>query len=75
MDIHIDYSARIKKITEEITKRKIDLFLATRTKSVTYIGGAFIPWRSVALVTKDGYVGLNTLMMVDELTMSFSIKI
>jgi Xaa-Pro aminopeptidase len=41
----------------------IDLFLATRGKSVNYIGGAFIPWRSVAPVSKDGYVGLNTLLM------------
>jgi Xaa-Pro aminopeptidase len=63
MDVHIDYVKRIVKIQEEMASKGIDLLLATRGKSVTYIGGAFIPWRSVALVSKDGYVGLNTLLM------------
>ncbi len=63
MDIHIDYPGRIKKIIEGMKSSGIDLFLATRGKSVNYIGGAFIPWRSVAPVSKDGYVGLNTLVM------------
>ena len=63
MDVHIDYFKRISKIQEEMTSKGIDLLVATRGKSITYIGGAFIPWRSVALVSKDGYVGLNTLLM------------
>jgi Xaa-Pro aminopeptidase len=66
VDIHIDYPGRIKKITEGMKSSGIDLFLATRGKSVNYIGGAFIPWRSVATVSKDGYVGLNTLLMDSE---------
>ncbi|MBN2025488.1 MAG: aminopeptidase P family protein [Actinobacteria bacterium] len=63
MDVNIDYGKRIEKITGEMAERGIDLLLATRGKSITYIGGAFIPWRSVALVSRDGYVGLNTLLM------------
>lgn len=63
MDANIDYGKRIDKITGEMGARGIDLLLATRGKSVTYIGGAFIPWRSVVLVSRDGYVGLNTLLM------------
>ena len=63
MDVHIDYPKRIRKIQEAMASRGIDLLLATRGKSVTYIGGAFIPWRSVALVSRDGHVGLNTLLM------------
>ncbi|HPJ95145.1 MAG TPA: Xaa-Pro peptidase family protein [Deltaproteobacteria bacterium] len=63
MDVHIDFTKRIKKIQDGMKKRGIDLFLGTRGKSVSYIGGAFIPWRSVALVSKDGDVGLNTLLM------------
>jgi len=63
MDMHIDYPGRIKKITEKMKSLGIDLFLATRGKSVNYIGGAFIPWRSIAPVSKEGYVGLNTLLM------------
>lgn len=63
MDVNIDYPKRIGKIRDEMARRGLDLLLATRGKSVTYIGGAFIPWRSVALVSRDGYVGLNTLLM------------
>jgi hypothetical protein len=46
-----------------MAERGIDLFLGTRGKSVNYLGGAFIPWRSVIMVSSDGYVGLNTLLM------------
>ena len=63
MDVHIDYHKRMNKIREAMASKGVDLLLATRGKSVTYIGGAFIPWRSVAPVSKDGYVGLNTLIM------------
>ncbi len=63
MDVNIDYRKRLARITEEMGRRGIDLLLATRGKSVTYIAGAFVPWRSVALVSRDGYVGLNTLLM------------
>jgi Xaa-Pro dipeptidase len=66
VDANIDYGKRIEKIKSEMAARGIDLLLATRGKSVTYIGGAFIPWRSVAMVSKDGYVGLNTLLMDSE---------
>ncbi len=63
MDIHIDYPKRVQKVRDAMAKRDIDLFLGTRGKSVTYLGGAFIPWRSVLLVSREGYVGLNTLLM------------
>jgi Xaa-Pro aminopeptidase len=66
VDANIDFGKRIEKITAEMSSRGVDLLLATRGKSVTYIGGAFIPWRSVALVSRDGYVGLNTLLMDSE---------
>jgi len=63
MDAHIDFPARIRRIREEMAQKGIDLLLATRGQSVHYIGGAFVPWRSVALVSRDGYLGLNTLLM------------
>jgi len=63
MDVNIDYRKRVERVVEEMRARGIDLLLATRGKSVTYVGGAFIPWRSVLLVSRDGYVGLNTLLM------------
>jgi len=63
MDVHIDYARRLAKIRDHMASSGVDLLVATRGKSVTYIGGAFIPWRSVVLVSKDGYVVLNTLLM------------
>ena len=66
MDVHIDYAKRIEKIREEMKSTGIDLLVGTRGKSLTYIAGAFVPWRSVVLVSKDGYVGLNTLLMDSE---------
>ncbi|MFP4474990.1 MAG: M24 family metallopeptidase [Desulfatibacillaceae bacterium] len=63
MDIHIDFGKRVDKVREAMSRKGIDLFLATRGKSVTYLGGAFIPWRSTMPVTRDGYIGLNTLLM------------
>ncbi len=50
------------KIREEMEKVGIDVLVATRAKSINYITGAFVPWRSVVLVSKDGYVGLNTIL-------------
>ena len=63
MDIHIDYQKRVERVREGLAKRGIDLFLATRGKSVNWIGGAFIPWRSVVPVSRDGFIQLNTLLM------------
>lgn len=63
MDIHINYPARIRKITEGMEKLDIDLFLGTRGLTSNYVAGAFVPWRSVTLITKNGHVELNTLLM------------
>ena len=63
MKINIDYQSRINRCIEKMRLEGIDLFLATRSKSVNYLGGAFIPWRSVFLVGKDGFAGLHTLLM------------
>jgi len=63
MDIHIDYARRVERMREAMKSRGIDLFLATRGKSVNYIAGAFVPWRSVLLASQDGYLALHTLLM------------
>jgi len=63
MDIYIDYPGRVAKLQEGMEARGIDLFLATRGKSVNYIAGAFVPWRSVLLASREGYLALHTLLM------------
>jgi Xaa-Pro dipeptidase len=66
MDIFIDYPGRVKKIKNEMKAKNIDLLLATRGKGINYVAGAFVPWRSVMPISKDGYLGLNTLLMDTE---------
>ncbi len=63
MEIAIDYPKRIQRIRSLMKEKGIDILVATRGKSLTYIGGAFIPWRSTAIISADGYAGINTLLM------------
>lgn len=63
MNAYIDYAGRIKKIQEEMKKANLDLFVGTRTVSLSYVAGAFIPWRSAVIVSKDGDVGLISMLI------------
>lgn len=63
MNIHIDYPARMERIRNAMAEEGIDILLATREKSVCYISGAFVPWRSYALISSDGQIEVNTLLM------------
>ncbi|MCE5209935.1 MAG: Xaa-Pro peptidase family protein [Deltaproteobacteria bacterium] len=63
MNTYIDYSKRIKKIQEEMKKDKLDVFVGTRTVSLSYVAGAFIPWRSAVIVTQDGNAGLVSMLL------------
>jgi Xaa-Pro aminopeptidase len=63
MNAYIDYAGRIKKIQEEMKKSNLDLFVGTRTVSLSYVAGAFIPWRSAVIVSKDGDVGLISMLL------------
>ena len=66
MNIYIDYNKRIQKIIAEMKKSKLDLFVGTRTVSLSYVAGAFIPWRSAVVVSKDGDAGLITMLLDNE---------
>lgn len=63
MNIYIDYAKRMQRIREEMGKAGIDVLIGTRIKAVTYVAGAFVPWRSVVLVSRDGYEGLVTMLI------------
>lgn len=54
MDVFIDYPKRLQKIRDEMQTSGFDLFIGTRTVSLSYVAGAFIPWRSTVLVSRDG---------------------
>jgi len=63
MNPYIDYSQRIKKIQEQMKKSDLDLFVGTRTVSLSYVAGAFVPWRSAVIITKDGQAGLISMLL------------
>ncbi|MDD4357841.1 MAG: Xaa-Pro peptidase family protein [Smithellaceae bacterium] len=63
MNTYIDYFKRIKKIQEQMNKADLDLFVGTRTVSLSYVAGAFVPWRSAVIVAKDGYAGLISMLL------------
>ena len=63
MNVYIDYPGRMERIRKAMAEDGIDILLATREKSVCYISGAFVPWRSYALVASDGRIEVNTLLM------------
>ena len=63
MNVYIDYPARMERIRKQMAEEGVDILLATREKSACYISGAFVPWRSYALMASDGRIEVNTLMM------------
>ena len=63
MNVYIDYPARMERIRAQMAEEGVDILLATREKSVCYVAGAFVPWRSYALLASDGRIEVNTLMM------------
>ncbi len=66
MQVYLDYEKRIGKIQKEMGRQDLDVFVGTRTVSLSYVAGAFIPWRSAVIVTKDGFVGLITMLIDHE---------
>jgi Xaa-Pro aminopeptidase len=63
MDVFMDYPKRLEKIRMEMQASGIDLLIATRTVSLSYVAGAFVPWRSTVLVSRDGYTSMTTLLI------------
>lgn len=66
MNPFIDYAKRIDRIRSEMAARGIDALIGTRMVSVTFVSGAFVPWRAAAIVTRDGYAGLVNFLIDHE---------
>ncbi len=62
MNIPIDYGKRLVKVREQMSAIGIDVFVGTRTVSLSYVAGAFVPWRSAVIVTRD-FAGLVTMLL------------
>lgn len=66
MNTYLDYEKRLGKIRKEMARSDLDVFVGTRTVSLSYVAGAFIPWRSAVVVSKDGFAGLVTMLIDHE---------
>lgn len=66
MNISINYAGRIERIRKQMKAQGIDVLIGTRMVSVTFVSGAFVPWRAAALVTRDGSAGLVNFLIDQE---------
>jgi len=51
---YIDFPGRIKAIQAEMAKEKIDLYLGSRLRTMSWTTAAFFPWRSFIVIPADG---------------------
>ena len=51
---YIDFPGRIKAIQAEMAKEKIDLYLGSRLRTMSWTTDAFFPWRSFIVIPAEG---------------------
>jgi len=61
-----DHEARLKKIQAKMDEQDIDVLIATRLSTVGYVFGAFVPWRGVAVIGREGEPQLYVLGLDSE---------
>src|SRR5512136_132648 len=50
----IDFPKRIKNIQKEMAKAKIDVYLGSRLRTLSWTLDAFCPWRSFIVIPAEG---------------------
>jgi len=71
LSTQVDYEARLKKIQAKMDEQDIDVLIATRLSTVGYVFGAFVPWRGIAVIARQGepqlyVVGLDSERVKDD---------
>ncbi len=66
MSTQADHKARLKKIQAKMDEQNIDVLIATRLSTVGYVFGAFVPWRGVAVIPREGEPQLYVLGLDSE---------
>jgi len=61
-----DHKARLKKIQAKMDEQDIDVLIATRLSTVGYVFGAFVPWRGIAVIPREGEPQLYVLALDSE---------
>lgn len=63
MNIHLDRNARYARIRAEMARHGIDVLVGTRSGTVNWIAGAYLPWRSLVVFPRDGEVTVYTFLL------------
>lgn len=63
MQVYIDHAKRIRLLQEELQRNGVDVLVATRLKTITHVTGAFVPWRSAAIIPAKGDIHVFTVSM------------
>lgn len=66
MNYTINYANRIQRMQKIMEEMDIDVLIGTRMVSVTFVSGAFVPWRAAALVSRDCHVELINFLIDHE---------
>ena len=53
-EIQIDWKGHIKKYQAAMEDLNLDFCVLTRVKSITYLAGCFVPWKSYIFLPKEG---------------------
>lgn len=53
-EIKIDWGGHVKKYQEAMEELNLDFCVLTRVKSMTYLAGCFVPWKSYIFLPKAG---------------------
>lgn len=53
-EIKIDWKGHIRKYQTAMEDLNLDFCVLTRVKSITYLAGCFVPWKSFILLPKEG---------------------
>ncbi len=54
-DIKIDWNGHIKKYQAAMEELNLDFCMLTRVKSITYLSGCFVPWKSYLFLPREGF--------------------
>jgi Xaa-Pro aminopeptidase len=53
-EIKIDWEGHVKKYQAAMEEYNLDFCVLTRVKSITYLSGCFVPWKSAIFLPKEG---------------------
>lgn len=53
MGANVDYRGRLNKIQARMEEEGLDALIATRLSTQGYVFGAFVPWRSIAIIPQQ----------------------